>query len=87
MNGHNGHNTFSAHFSPMNCMIGVKNTTGQLYLEIFHRVSKGLYCVSKVASFDGAGVANAHLVIHAVISAKYKQDSDKCCKIHIYPEI
>lgn len=40
----------------------------EVYLKIFHHIFQSLDCVSRVSSFNGAGVAHAHLVIDAVIS-------------------
>lgn len=49
-------------------MSNTSKTLSQFYLQIFHGVFQGLDCVSRVSSFDGAGVANTHLVVHAVVS-------------------
>lgn len=44
-------------------------TASELHLQVLHGVLQGLDCVSRVPPLYSAGVANTHLVVHAVVSA------------------
>lgn len=44
-----------------------------MYLQVLHGVFQGLDGVSRVSSLDGAGVADTHLVIQAVVPGEAQE--------------